>query len=111
MFDATQSSASKVVLLPYIKKIQQVFGIDWPSAKWTDLAKPLYSALAARLYFQIKVINSVQSLPRAIADQAAFWKTNYRQDGVADDFAGAVARLELGEDFCTLSSFSCREKQ
>lgn len=106
MFDATQSPALKVVLLPYIKKIQQVFGIDWPSTDWIDLAKPLYSALAARLYLQLKVINSAQSLPRAITDQAAFWKTNYRPDGVADDFIGSVSRLELGKYFYTLGSFS-----
>lgn len=94
MFDATQSSSSNVVLLPYIKNIKKTFGIDWPSVDWTDLTKPLYSALAARLYIQYRLRNNTRTLPRDVTDQASFWQTFYRQNGVVGDFTGPTTSLE-----------------
>lgn len=35
-----------------LKKIKDIFNIDWSNTVWADLKKPFYSALAARLFFE-----------------------------------------------------------
>ena len=56
--------------------IQQKFGINWNHVIWEDLAKPLYSALAARLFLQVRSSNA--TIPGPIKLQAQFWKRYYR---------------------------------
>jgi len=99
MFDVTQTSSSNVVLLPFIKQIQQVFGIDWPSVEWQDLTTPLYSAIAARLYVMnmLRSNTAAQDMPVSIADQATFWQANYRPEGIPSDFIQATAQLDIGK--------------
>lgn len=96
MFDVTQSSSTNVVLLQFVKDIQQAFGIDWPSVDWTDLTKPLYSALGARLYIQFQSRNEPNGIPRQIANQADFWRKYYRPSGDVNDFIAAANKLENG---------------
>jgi hypothetical protein len=95
MFDVTKSSASNAVLLQYIKNIQSSFGIDWPSVSWSDLTKPLYSALGARLYL-LYTSRSTSGIPRTISDQATYWKQYYRPAGVVSEFVADATRLEKG---------------
>ena len=45
MLKETQKSAANTFLFEYIKAIQATFGVDWPSVKWEDLTKSLYSGL------------------------------------------------------------------
>ena len=96
MFQLTQDSAVRSVLLQQIKDIQKAFGIDWPSVKWTDLTKPLYSALGARLYIQYSSRNEKNGIPRAVNDQATFWKKYYRTNGDTTYFVTQSNRLEQG---------------
>ena len=49
-FDATQTVTARFILFNYIKEIQDIFGIDWPSITWEECRRPLVSGLAARLY-------------------------------------------------------------
>jgi hypothetical protein len=96
MFDVTQSPSFKIVMLQYIKDIQAAFSIDWPSVSWSDLTKPLYSALGARLYIQYQSRSEANGIPRNVADQAKFWKKYYRPNGDTNDYVTAAERLEKG---------------
>ena len=96
MFQLTQDSAALSVLLLQIKDIQKAFGIDWPSVKWTDLTKPLYSALGARLYIQYSSRNEKNGIPRAVNDQATFWKKYYGKNEDTSFFVKQSNHLEQG---------------
>ena len=51
LFDETKNTAShESSLASLYQDIQAKFSIDWAEVQWYDLRKPLYSALAARLY-------------------------------------------------------------
>ncbi|XP_067667789.1 uncharacterized protein [Haliotis asinina] len=71
--------------------IQSIFNIDWRSASWTDLRKPLYSGLAAALY--IKKYNS-GSPPGDLKSQASFWASYLRPGGSMDDFLAKAESLK-----------------
>ena len=50
--------------------IQKSFGIDWSTVQYTDLVKPLYSGLAARLKIADYYRNS--NIPTNVQDQATY---------------------------------------
>lgn len=55
------------------------FGIDWYQTKYEDLWKPLYCALAARLWMDIKLLEYPDtSIPRDVNDQGDFWANYYK---------------------------------
>ena len=88
LFDETQNTAS---LTNLHQQIQSMFSIQWSSVQLSDLRKPLYSALAARLYFytvsaSIPISSNVQS-------QATYWKTFYNPSGSTSDFVTLVDEL------------------
>ena len=92
MFRLTQQTTfqNSYRLKDPIAKIEKRFNIVWMNVLWKDLTKPLYSALAARLYFhyfQPQVINS------SIGDQAVLWKTYYRTTNSTGDFSSAADEL------------------
>ena len=58
-------------------KVQQAFGIDWQTVKEDDLRKPLYGAIAARLY----MIRQGKDIPSTLEEQAVYWKENYNKSG------------------------------
>ena len=64
--------------------IQEEFEIDWSKVEWSDLQKPLYSGLAARLY----LCNIPDPIPTSsdIPGQARYWKENYNEDGDEQKF-------------------------
>ena len=82
-FDVTQTTSSSLKTL--IDNIETHYGIVWSSVEWEDLRKPLYSALAARLYLstvsaQIPVIGDLDG-------QASYWKMHYdTDDGTREDY-------------------------
>ena len=64
-------------------KIRQAFpGIDWPSTTRQDLDKPIFSAIAARLYLS----NLKERIPNSnrIEEQAYYWKDFYMR-GAANE--------------------------
>ena len=54
-------------------QIKAKLGIDWTMVKWTDLEKPLFSALAARLY----LARLKEAIPSDVPCQAKYWKKHY----------------------------------
>ena len=103
MFTVTQSPSAINRLSQEIDEIKQNFSIAWQTVTWQDLTKPLYSALAARLYLQFKNPNTV--IPRSIDLQATFWKTNYRVSGNISYFITSAQLSPQGRLF-TVNSFS-----
>lgn len=70
------------------------FGIDWTSTVESDLLKPFYSALGARLY--LEVLKSTNPIPLSINtdDQALYYTTYYTSTGRStDDFTTAVQSI------------------
>lgn len=76
-------------------RVLDMFGVDWPSIRWVDLRRPLFSALAARIFFEI--VN--EPIPRTgdLQAQAEFWKRHYNSDpgDTVESFIAAVNELEL----------------
>ena len=77
-----------------IQKREQImvnFGINWEVVHWSELNKPFYSALAARLVLLIVT----QSIPTDtdLTAQAQFWRENYKSDGSVADFINAAQGL------------------
>ena len=74
------------------EQIMLIFGINWEAVQWSELNKPLYSALAA----QLVLFNAQDSIPSDsdVVAQANFWRENYNADGVVQDFINAAERLE-----------------
>lgn len=94
MFNETRSAAAISYLQTNLNKIRASFGIEWLTVKWEDLTKPLYSALAARLYLQYRSRNL--SIPRSIDDQADYWVRYYRLQSSRNEFIAEANRLEQG---------------
>ena len=94
-FKDTQNTASHPGLSAKFLQIQQQFNIDWPSVQWEDLRKPLYSALAARLFLS----NIPEPIPLAsdVTGQASYWKMYYNTPagaGTEEKFIEDVMALE-----------------
>ena len=90
-FENTKDTSNTLLALKHEQIVQQ-FGIDWGRVEFSELRKPFYSALAARLV--------LFAAPRAIpsntdvAAQAQFWRENYNSAGSVDDFIGATNELQ-----------------
>ena len=90
-YDATKDT-SDATLNSLVQNIYNEFGINWTSTQWSDLRKPLYSALAARLYLQ--VISVSIPLSSDISGQAMYWITYYTTSGGTEsDYATAIDEL------------------
>ena len=91
IFTSTQIG-NDPLLLRKREQIMLVFGINWEAVQWSELNKPLYSALAA----QLVLFNAQDSIPRDsdVVAQAHFWRENYNADGVVQDFINAATKLE-----------------
>ena len=90
-YNATKNTADST-LNSLIQKIQENFGIDWVSTQWSDLRKPFYSALAARLYLQ--VITASIPLSSDVDGQATYWVTHYTTSGGTEsDYITAIDEL------------------
>lgn len=83
------------------ERITVEFLINWPAATWVDLRRPLFSALAARIFFmlasaEIPDIGNVRA-------QGDFWKDtefNVDDEDTVDDFVESVTALELEGKEC-----------
>ena len=79
-------------LLQTYEEIKLLYSIEWDRVRWSELNKPLYSALAARLV----LYNGLEDIPssEAVPAQAQFWRDHYNGDGSVQDFIGAIHKLE-----------------
>ncbi|CAG2188029.1 unnamed protein product [Mytilus edulis] len=92
--DMFQQIATAKVLDDAKKMIKQSIGIDWSKVQWADLAKPLYSGLAASLFTLLKAGNN--GIPRGIEYQANFWVNTSRPGQLANVFFTKSNKLETG---------------
>ena len=90
-------SGSDPLLVQKREQIMVIFGINWEAVQWSELNKPLCSALAAQLVL-FAAQDSIPSDSDEIA-QAQFWKDNYNADGIVQDFIIASKYLEGGFEF------------
>ena len=90
-FTNTQTSSDSDIVQKR-DQIERAFSVDWEAVQWSELNKPFYSALAARLV----LFTASQTIPhdRNITVQAQFWKDHYNVDGSVNDFIGIVKSLE-----------------
>ena len=94
-FLRTQSQVNKklnTTLLQTYEEIRLLFSIEWDTVQWSELNKPLYSALAARL----EVFIAPEDIPNseAVPAQAQFWRDHYNADGSVRNFIRAANELE-----------------
>ena len=75
------------------RHINATFGVDWEAVQWSELNKPFYSALAARLV----LFTVSRNIPSDTEDQAIFWKHHYNTDGSEEKFLRSVQIIAEGE--------------
>ncbi|XP_038044259.1 adhesion G-protein coupled receptor G7-like [Patiria miniata] len=77
--------------------IQQILGINWSRSTWRDCRKPLYSAVAARLYFHSLSPHFI--IPGGLNNQASLWRVGYHDQptGTVENFIRKVRALESEE--------------
>lgn len=88
-FRDTQDTTSHPKLQQAYQSIRQKLGIDWTKVKYSELRKPLYSAIAARLKYR----NVPSPIPNSVSGQGNYWKKNYnsiRGKGTAATFIQKV---------------------
>lgn len=91
-FKDTKDTSAHYSLPRKYYQIWKAFGIDWSSVQYSDLNKPFYSALAARLYLS----NFAEYIPppHQIGEQAEYWKFKYmRGEGDMLKFKEKVLKL------------------
>ena len=97
IFNQTQNTAANPGLLQLYPQLMASFGIDWPNATtWADLRRPLFSALAARLFFT--TVSDPIPVAGDLRGQGEYWKNNYNSDA-ADTVQGFIDSItELEEE-------------
>lgn len=98
IFDETQNSANHPELTDIYNRVLGAFGVNWTAeVQWIDLRRPFFSALAARIYFEI-VEEDIPNIGD-LEGQGQFWKRHFNsnpQDTV-QTFVNDVDALELEE--------------
>lgn len=95
-FTATKNTGNSAIS-SLITSIYTEFNITWTSIDWSDLRKPFYSAIAARLY--LEVITASIPLSSLVSSQGAYWVNYYTASGgTQTDYVDAVNELDgVGE--------------
>ena len=86
------NSNSNTTLFQKYEEIRHLFDIDWKAVQWSELEKPIYSAIAARLVLFIAPDDIPSS--DAVPAQAQFWRDHYNGAGSDKDFMRAANKLE-----------------
>ncbi|XP_022080099.1 uncharacterized protein LOC110973524 [Acanthaster planci] len=92
VFDVTKRMVNELAYHTVFDDIERLFCIRWSQASWEDCRKPLYSALAARLFFH----NQNYIIPLALEVQAEEWYQKYHAQptDMAENFILKVTALE-----------------
>ena len=76
-------------------KIKSEFNVDWSTLPYTELVKPLYSGLAARL--RVDAHFGTTQIPGNVTDQGTYWSRYYTINEWAKDpvdyFVEEVAKI------------------
>ena len=101
-FTATKNTSNPAIS-SLIGNISTEYNIIWTSVQWSDLRKPFYSAIAARLY--LEVITSSIPLASQVSSQGLYWVNYYTSSGgTQSDYVDAVNELgEIGKDLIVFS--------
>lgn len=89
----------------YRQEISNKTFIDWSSVTYSDLRKPLYSAIATELSAILKTRTG--SFPHTIDQQAVLWSNNGLRD--SNLFVIAVKELERGLMFFIILFYATKE--
>ena len=102
-FTATKNTSNPAIS-SLIGNISTHFNITWATTQWSDLRKPFFSAIAARLY--LEVITSSIPLASQVSSQGSYWVNYYTSSGgTQSDYVDAVNELgEIGKDLIVFSS-------
>lgn len=94
IFNQTQDTTANPELLQTYQQLQVTFLIGWPNVTWADLRRPLFSALAARLYFTI--VDEPIPLAGDLRGQGEYWKNNYNSndEDTVQEFIDTINALE-----------------
>ena len=92
LLEATQNTTQYQGLIDLHQNINSSFSIQWSSVQWSDLRRPLYSALAARLYTY--TVSEPIPISSEIESQAVYWRTYYNSLGNTSEFVALVNQLE-----------------
>jgi len=76
----------------YKRKIKDAFQIHWDSITYSDLQKPLHSALAAMMV----IFSSISTVPREIEGQANLWQRYFDHRGTQLMFERTALSLDQG---------------
>ena len=96
-FTATKNTSNPAISSLIIDIISTHFNITWTTTQWSDLRKPFFSAIAARLY--LEVITASIPLASQVSSQGSYWVNYYTSSGgTQSDYVDAVNDLgEIGE--------------
>lgn len=73
-FKVTQTKRKENKELAALQKtVRRTFGVTWSKIKYSDLRRPLYSVLAARIVLEM----TERSIPRGLRNQARLWLETY----------------------------------
>ena len=88
-YDMTKDVHNHPRVQSKLLSVQEAFGIDWVTTEWSDLRKPFYSGLAARLF----IFLAPEKVPE-IQEQAEFWVQYYNTEGKQSDFVQPATGLQ-----------------
>ena len=103
-FTATKNVGNSAIS-SLIPSIDNKLGIIWNETQWSDLRKPFYSAIAARLYLEVISTNTSIPLASLVSSQGSYWENYYTSSSGAaqTNYVEAVDELEAaGEHACSL---------
>lgn len=93
-FEGTKDTKANTDIKAKHDEIKKRFGIDWAQVQWSEMKKPLYSGLAARLV----LYNISDAIPVELDGQARFWKNQYTSTaGAEQKFVDDVLALVSGD--------------
>ena len=75
------------------KKVRRYFNVTWSEVRYSDLRRPLYSVLAARITLEM----TERSIPRGLRNQASFWLKTYHS--CAEKSANPQVREDISKTF------------
>ena len=93
LFQDTQDVSSHPSLSSLFQQIDSLLDINWSVVLWNDLRKPLFSALAARIY--LNIVPEAIPLANNVQSQGEYWQRNYNSLGSLTDFESAANELDL----------------
>lgn len=95
-FEDTQDTNTHIRLGKKYEKIEQFFGIKWKTVELVDLAIPIYSAIAARLYLS----NFAHFVPprHEVKKQAEYWWETYMKNHESKKFIKCQTFIDTVEE-------------